>query len=919
MAVFADVLDCLDEQEFAPSEQASRSVDALVNDIDTDSLMGLPTSGSRILEQPRRSTPTIPPGFSAPATPRLLVDQPLRPLSRTAMTTITPAVPVIPATPLRIATPVKPRKDRKPADMSEDHAGIGASGETCVSDSPTSLDKNKAGQRSTASKSDLPTARTPMGALDKTNQLKKDIKFTGDSSIPLEAMNLKLPPKVESRSKRMISDFTPITKINSTASAESSPQKGTKSASKTASGSTKRQPPGRLDIAAATKLSDKYINESPATPTATKSDTQAKNPRAVSLASTASHPPSPSIPSTGSPVKRTAPRTIRVVPMPKSENLPPLSASSAASMPPLPTVGKLRSRQASVTSINRPGTPVSEFVSDNASITSTSISRANSPPPGGKVGSAPIRKKTKTQAKKERQERAKQIAEEKIMVMEDFVKSSDPEPVQAPIIGRKKKAKRQVSGSAIVASTPTLSRLSSPKSTKREKAEEEREAAESSSSAPAPAVKPSAPTAKKSSPVKPSSPRKSSPASDDPSSSNMSTQPQPTAASILADLQRTGELLASTLEFFKPLSSSLSHRTASPVSPCTDANGMPSPPDLKIHFSEADLDALTKKLPVHLGGDDGKTSSRTLITPQGKFLWGLSKELEERVLELEKRVEEVRGVGRWRPRNASGRKPAADTQGALGGRKSKRGGGGGGSSGGDFRTDVLPAIATALKEAGAKLGKQQQQQASAASISGSGSSASAGPSASTAAAAAKSVAAQKHHTSFDDALGYLNQWVLPTTDPAASGGLHSVHHHHHHHHHQPQQPSVGPPPPSSTSLLSAAKLAAGSGAATALPIPDLENLGVFAAEVLGGYVVQGLEALVGVGAGVGGTTFGPACTGTGAGAGGEGGGGAGGVLGVEEAEQAMLQSRHEAEQLGKKFNTLVKRNRRVLFGAVGGG
>ena len=65
IAVFADVLDYLDEQEFAPSEQASRSVDALVNDIDSDSLMGLPTSGSRILEQPRRSTPTIPPGFSA--------------------------------------------------------------------------------------------------------------------------------------------------------------------------------------------------------------------------------------------------------------------------------------------------------------------------------------------------------------------------------------------------------------------------------------------------------------------------------------------------------------------------------------------------------------------------------------------------------------------------------------------------------------------------------------------------------------------------------------------------------------------------------------------------------------------------------------------------------------------------------------
>lgn len=35
--------------------------------------------------------------------------------------------------------------------------------------------------------------------------------------------------------------------------------------------------------------------------------------------------------------------------------------------------------------------------------------------------------------------------------------------------------------------------------------------------------------------------------------------------------------------------------------------------------------------------------------------------------------------------------------------------------------------------------------------------------------------------------------------------------------------------------------------------------------------------------------------------------------------QAMLQSRREAEQLEKKVNALVKRNRRVLSGAVGGG
>lgn len=42
------------------------------------------------------------------------------------------------------------------------------------------------------------------------------------------------------------------------------------------------------------------------------------------------------------------------------------------------------------------------------------------------------------------------------------------------------------------------------------------------------------------------------------------------------------------------------------------------------------------------------------------------------------------------------------------------------------------------------------------------------------------------------------------------------------------------------------------------------------------------------------------------------------VLVVEEAEQAMLQSRRETDQMEKKMNALVKRNRRVLSGAVGG-
>jgi CCR4-NOT transcription complex subunit 4 len=146
--------------------------------------------------------------------------------------------------------------------------------------------------------------------------------------------------------------------------------------------------------------------------------------------------------------------------------------------------------------------------------------------------------------------------------------------------------------------------------------------------------------------------------------------------------------------------------------------------------------------------------------------------------------------------------------------------------------------------------------------------------------------------SFDDALGYLNQWVLPPDTPG----------------HQPrgEQASVGGPAPGSANLAAAA-------AAGKIPIPDLENLGIYAADVLGGYVVQGLEALMGPNT-MGGLGYGASAYGKVGSAVRAGGLQGGAVLSVEEAERAMLESRREAEGLEKKLNNLVKRNKRMLAG-----
>lgn len=151
----------------------------------------------------------------------------------------------------------------------------------------------------------------------------------------------------------------------------------------------------------------------------------------ASLATTASRPESPATAASrnsDSPAPRQA-RVLRVVDTTKTET--PSVASAAASV--------RRSRKPSISSVSRPDTPA-DNASDYDLYTSTSVSRANSPPPN-RVGSAPVRTMTKSQAKKERKLKAKQAEEAK---KEEVLSTVAPveEPVQAPIVGRKRKTKK---------------------------------------------------------------------------------------------------------------------------------------------------------------------------------------------------------------------------------------------------------------------------------------------------------------------------------------------------------------------------------------------------------------------------------------------------------------------------------------------
>ncbi|KAF2276711.1 uncharacterized protein EI97DRAFT_319220 [Westerdykella ornata] len=868
-----------DEPLFSPEEQATADVDALVNDDAQQMKRDIPIIPP-IYEHPRRATPTIPPGFSAPVAHRALTEHSTTPMSRTTSADITPAASVVPVSPASV--PSGQGQQRREVVIS----AVAAPAE--ASSARPSDPMEQSGKPSLAKPQSAPKTATAESVEVVTQPEQKEARPVGAESPSKPVV------KSKSNSKKgkddIVAESAAEKDVKSSAPAAASPQKALKRntpaattqkdvkndpTAPTAALSAKRQHIGKLDLAVATDELDAG-QKHPSSPLRT--DTPSKTGRTVPLAASSSVPQSPAAASTGSPVKRAAaPRTIRVVPTPRTETPPTLPAVSTGPAH-VPTVDKLRSRQASIASINQPGTPASELISEDTSIiTSASVSRASSPPlVGGKVGSAPVRKKTKSQAKKERQERARQMLEEQTLALEEQAKA-EPEPEHAPIVGRKTKKKKSTPSAAKVTAAPAKTQAASSKDGPTQEGEEGEP-----KSSPAPTVGAKTEVDAHAS----QSPAQGTPETGPKEKGNL------TAQAIIADLQKSGELLASTLEFFKPLSSSLAHTARAAQSGATIA-----PQDAKLHFTQADLEALAKKQPVRLSGPDGKPDSRYLITPQGKFLWGLTKELEDKALELEKHIEELKGPARFHPQQRIPHVPSAAPHAQS--------------------RDVLPAIATALKEAGAKL------------KSGS------------AAAAVQSMPKidpnnQNAHQQPApqqqapvDAGAYLNQFVIPSTDNPSPNSTRT------------EMFAVGGPPGAGAGntsvnigkIAKAAKVVAEGGTLS----NELEGMGVMAADLLGGVVVQGLEWLMNAGLGtnihqdlsvdgkgnitLGGNGFDVQgfvdAMGSAGGLGGVEAAQAGrrgrrSVLSVAEAEQAMLAAKKEYEALEKKLAALMKRNRKLV-------
>ncbi|USW48148.1 hypothetical protein Slin15195_G014670 [Septoria linicola] len=577
----------------------------------------------------RRGTPSVPPGLTRPSALPDLEGTSSRPTSRPSSraslrrqtSQILPALPLRPGTPHRVATPSK-------LDHQQDVD------QTTLHETPTKSSRPRLS-------SDLKVANSA-DSVERVLEPQASETLASTEAIPdvdVARTQVAKPVPTVQKSTTKPGDDSPAGVDDS-----KSPEKVTKSKKPNEKvDSAKRKHPGKLDITAA------VANNDASSPATAGADTQRKTQPTATTAAVPTPPqPKHSESPMASPAIRTAPRTLRVVQTPKAET-PSAVAPSLPSMASAVAAHKLPSRQPSVASIVLPGTPSSEHISmsDNISMASTSQSRANSPPPPAvsKVGSAPVRAKTKSQQKKDRQERAKALEEEKAKGDEANNAQSD-EPVIEAIQSRKKKAKKEkevrpkpkataAATTATADTTPTTSRPPSPK------------------------IKPvaEAPFVPEPEPVpaqesKPATPVRTTPSP--PQVLHSSSGPSPpatptlTPAQMLAEMKSSAPQLQKCIDNFFRVTTGKDFKTHHNISHKDLVNHWQA--ELKFNLTKNDVDALLKgKVPaIHYGGEEGRAFDRGMITPSGASLRALTKDLESRFLELERALREMPEESRFR-------------------------------------------------------------------------------------------------------------------------------------------------------------------------------------------------------------------------------------------------------------------------------
>jgi CCR4-NOT transcription complex subunit 4 len=597
---------------------------------------------------PRRSTPSIPPGFTLPAHATLR-DEALdslptsRSSSRASLrrgnSQMLPALPMLHGTPLRVSTPLR-HETRPSADVLDDLSTPTKRGrsETHLAnvEYAESNDATPGAEVDTQSRAEIKAekAEADKAAKKEAERTEKAEKAAAVAFAAAETAAMKRAGEqvqVAASPLRIIDNQSSQDKnktLNNTVDlAKDLTPAEAAAAARLAAGESisKKKHPGKIDITAAVL---KGID----VPTSTTS-TPLKNenvPRTWN-AITSSRPQSPSVAS-DTPRKVTAPRTLRL-----TTALPPPAPIVSPAVRSIPVAASsMPSRQPSLASIHYPGTPNSEHISDDVSMTSTSISRAGTPPPpsSSRVGSAPVRHNTKSQQRKIRQDKAKQMIEAEIMAKD--VDAPSLEPMQEAITSRKKKSKRDKvstpTTSTPAASTPVPSRPASPKTlampeepTKVEK--------------PATPVKVDTPPPPPPSPPASVAPIQTPPPPPAPLAAPPAVAAKLTPASVIAEMRNisgSNEELFGTL-FSYPAQVQAYYTPSQPISPSDVAHGRLIPariPDL----TQEDIKLLRagqvwRARPFT--DDQHRLWDREMVSPSGTIIRHMEPAHEDRFLALE--------------------------------------------------------------------------------------------------------------------------------------------------------------------------------------------------------------------------------------------------------------------------------------------
>ncbi|KAG0645748.1 Modulator of transcription 2 [Hyphodiscus hymeniophilus] len=609
-----------EDLDLLPLDEASLDVDALVADSTTDDMSY--RSFAAFDRISRSSTPSIPPGFGLPlpsAHPIQIQNEPIA-APKTGSKIIPTSAPFTPSrniiprasTPLtNISVPTTPTqsiaKPRLPAAFSL---------QAQAKEDVKTLATNSGLSKAIASQSSAAPALQPED-------------FPALDSGKTKTVGAQLATKLATPGKN-----APVTAANKKQVTASSTSTTTApSASKTLE---KSKTAGILNISVASKPASK--------PTGGVSDSQAK----PSVGPSAFPPLPTSTPAViQPPLTRTAPKMLRLVPTPKTEVPPTGSAtpSSTTSMFPQTFAPSRQTSIASNTRLDRPATPTSEIISDNASITSASMSRASSPPPT-KVGSAPVRATTKSMQKKQRREIQKEKEKEKLE-QEVTTTKPEPEPEIAPIMGRKKKQRKERAvHSAAGGSTPAASRPASPgfAAPTSEDSKTSQEIVEQSAQANTPPAPVEREILKPVSRILDSNKAKGKiratrPPTPEPVPTVMGQEEEestekalPTPAAILQELISEGTLKdINSLNFLKP--PTVNFRTQDAPMDMLNANP-------KLAVTPEERAELLAGKSVHKIVDGG---SRIMLTPNGDCVRNLTTEEERRYLELQALISKQAG------------------------------------------------------------------------------------------------------------------------------------------------------------------------------------------------------------------------------------------------------------------------------------